>query len=46
LYYGVATLKHFYADSWLRTLFKVFLMILLNSVLITPILFATIALRM
>jgi len=46
LYYGVATLKHFYGDSWLRTLFKVFLMILLNSVLITPILFATIALRM
>ena len=46
LYYGVATLKHFYGDGWLRTLFKVFLLMLLNAVLVTPVLFATIALRM
>ena len=46
LYYALAALKHFYGDGWLPTLFKVLLLILLNAVLITPILFAIIALRM
>ena len=46
LYYALAALKHFYRDGWLPTLFKVLLLILLNAVLITPILFAIIALRM
>lgn len=45
LYYAVASLKHFYGDGWMRTLFNVLLLIILNAVVVTPILFATVALR-
>lgn len=45
LYYPVASLKQFYGDGWMRTLFNVFLLIILNAVVVTPILFATVALR-
>ena len=46
LYYVVASLRHFYEDSWMRTLFKASLLTLLYMVLVTPVYFATVALRM
>ena len=45
LQYAVASLRHFYGDGWIRTLFNVFLLIILNAVVVTPILFATVATR-
>lgn len=40
MYSGIA-----YGDGWMRTLFNVLLLIILNAVVVTPILFATVALR-
>lgn len=43
LYYLVASMRHFYEDSWMRTLFKVFLLCVLYMVVFTPLYFAVVA---
>ena len=46
LYYAAAAMKHFYGDGWLRTLFKLCLLMLLYAVVVTPILGTVVALRL
>lgn len=43
LYYLVASMRHFYADGWMRTLFNVFLLCVLYMVVGTPVYFAVVA---
>ena len=43
LYYLVASMRHFYDEGWMRTLFKVFLLFVLYMVVFTPLYFAVVA---
>ena len=43
LYYLVASMRHFYEDGWMRTLFKAFLLVVVYMALFTPIYFAVAA---
>ena len=43
MYYLVASMRHFYEDGWMRTLFKAFLLVVLYMALFTPIYFAVVA---
>jgi len=43
MYYLVASMRHFYEDGWIRTLFKAFLLVVLYMALFTPIYFAVVA---
>lgn len=38
-----ASMRHFYEDGWIRTLFKAFLLVVLYMALFTPIYFAVVA---
>lgn len=46
LFYSVAAMRHFYEDSWGHTVLKVFILIVLYGMLVTPVLFATLLLSM
>ena len=46
LYYALAAMRRFYKDSWMRTLFKTSILVVLYMLLITPVFFAMVALSL